>query len=100
MISRCIFRMTDNLGIAFRELKDIGLYPSVGMKRPQAHLSVNFGQKPFAFDIDSLVAVRAPKLLQLVHHLQMNRMRKRTLSEISIQQTRRSFILVLRRECY
>ena len=34
------------------------LYPSVGMKRPQAHLSVNFGQKPFAFDIDSMMAVR------------------------------------------
>ena len=33
------------------------MYPSVGMKRPQAHLSVNFGQKPFTFDIDSLVAV-------------------------------------------
>lgn len=49
------------LGVAFRDLKDIGLYPSVGMKRPQAHLSVNFGQKPFAFDIDGLVAVRLQK---------------------------------------
>jgi len=28
------------------------------MKRPQAHLSVNFGQKPFVFDIDGMVAVR------------------------------------------
>lgn len=45
-------------GVAFRDLKSIDLYPSVGMKRPQAHLNVNFGQKPFAFDIDSFVAVR------------------------------------------
>ena len=34
------------------------LYPSVGMKRPQAHLSANFGQRPFAFDIGSMMAVR------------------------------------------
>ena len=27
------------------------------MKRPQAHLSVNFGQRPFVFDIDSMMAV-------------------------------------------
>lgn len=28
------------------------------MKRPQAHLSVNFGQKPFVFDIDDMMKVR------------------------------------------
>lgn len=50
-------------GVAFRELKNIDLYPSVGMKRPQAHLNVNFGQKPFVFDIDGFVAVRIPKSL-------------------------------------
>ena len=33
------------------------------MKRPQAHLSVNFGQRPFAFDIDSMMAVRTGHLL-------------------------------------
>ena len=27
------------------------------MKRPHAHLSVNFGQRPFVFDIDGMVAV-------------------------------------------
>lgn len=42
-------------GNAFRDLKDVNLYPSVGMKRPQAHLSVNFGQKPFVFDIDGMM---------------------------------------------
>ena len=44
-------------GLAFRDLKDVVLYPSVGMRRPQAHLSVNFGQRPFVFDIDNLMNV-------------------------------------------
>lgn len=45
-------------GNAFRDLRDVKVYPSVGMKRPHAHLSVNFGQKPFMFDIDRMVSVR------------------------------------------
>ena len=46
-------------GNAFRELVGlVKVYPSVGMKRPHAHLSVNFGQKPFMFDIDRMVSVR------------------------------------------
>lgn len=46
-------------GNAFRELAGlVKVYPSVGMKRPHAHLSVNFGQKPFMFDIDRMVSVR------------------------------------------
>lgn len=44
-------------GYAFKDLKGVNLYPSVGMKRPLAHLSVNFGQKPFTFDIDGMMAV-------------------------------------------
>ena len=27
------------------------------MRRPQAHLSVNFGQRPFVFDIDGMMRV-------------------------------------------
>ncbi len=44
-------------GIAFKELKNVELYPSVGMKRPGEHLRVNFGQTPFVFDIDGIMAV-------------------------------------------
>lgn len=34
------------------------LYPSVGMKKqPNVHISVNFGQQPFMFDIDGMVKV-------------------------------------------
>ncbi|KAL8722226.1 MAG: hypothetical protein Q9225_001271 [Loekoesia sp. 1 TL-2023] len=42
-------------GTAFRDLKEINVYPSVGMKRPQAHMTVNFGQRPFIFDIDEMM---------------------------------------------
>ena len=45
-------------GNAFRDLRDVKVYPSVGMKRPHAHLSVNFGQKPFMYEIDRMVSVR------------------------------------------
>ena len=45
------------IGTAFKDLKDIKLYPSVGAKRPGAQLRVNFGQTPFLFDIDGMMAV-------------------------------------------
>lgn len=44
-------------GTAFREIKDINVYPSVGMRRLQAQLTVNFGQRPFVFDIDGMMRV-------------------------------------------
>lgn len=46
------------LGKAFEGVKPgIALYPSVGMKKPNEHLSVNFGQRPFVFDIDNMIEV-------------------------------------------
>ncbi|KAL9041636.1 MAG: hypothetical protein Q9180_001153 [Flavoplaca navasiana] len=42
-------------GNAFRDLKDINVYPSVGMNSPHAQLTVNFGQRPFVFDIDDMI---------------------------------------------
>ena len=47
----------DFLDNAFKDLRDIKLFPSIGMKRPHAHLSVNFGQKPFVFNIDGMMSV-------------------------------------------
>ncbi|DAA79787.1 TPA_exp: putative Ran-binding protein (RanBP10) [Trichophyton benhamiae CBS 112371] len=45
------------LGNAFRDLKPAKLYPCVGMrKQPGAHVKANFGQFPFIFDIDSMMA--------------------------------------------
>lgn len=47
-----------NTGNAFHELRNVKLYPSVGMKKlPPVHLKANFGQEPFVFDIDSMVRV-------------------------------------------
>ncbi|KAF7585521.1 Ran-binding protein 9 [Aspergillus hancockii] len=44
------------LGDAFRELRNVKVYPSVGMKKqPPVHLAANFGQYPFMFDIDGMV---------------------------------------------
>lgn len=44
------------LGNAFHELRNVKLYPSVGMKKqPPVHLKANFGQEPFMFDIDGMV---------------------------------------------
>lgn len=46
-------------GTAFRDLKDVNVYPCIGMKRPQAQMTVNFGQRPFVFDIDEMMRVSA-----------------------------------------
>lgn len=47
-----------NTGNAFHELRNVKLYPSVGMKKqPPVHLKANFGQEPFMFDIDGMVKV-------------------------------------------
>ncbi|CAE7219577.1 hypothetical protein PTNB73_09874 [Pyrenophora teres f. teres] len=44
------------LGTAFRDLKpNMPYYPTVGMKKPGETVQVNFGQEPFAFDIDKMV---------------------------------------------
>lgn len=45
------------LDTAFRDIKETELYPSVGMKKPHAHLVANFGQRPFCFDIDTYMEV-------------------------------------------
>ncbi|RDW62743.1 hypothetical protein BP5796_11045 [Coleophoma crateriformis] len=45
----------DHLGTAFRDIKG-KLYPSVGMKKSGEHIRVNFGQSPFVFDIDGMMA--------------------------------------------
>lgn len=54
-------------GNAFRDLRDVKVYPSVGMKRPHAHLSVNFGQRPFMFDIDRMVSRERQSIIDEVN---------------------------------
>ncbi|PVI08390.1 Ran-binding protein-like protein [Periconia macrospinosa] len=44
------------LDTAFRDLKPgVQYYPTVGMKKQNEMLKANFGQEPFAFDIDKMV---------------------------------------------
>ncbi|KAL4743042.1 hypothetical protein BDV11DRAFT_202260 [Aspergillus similis] len=44
------------LGNAFKELRNLKVFPSVGVKKnPPVHISANFGQQPFMFDIDGMV---------------------------------------------
>lgn len=45
------------IGSAFRDIRGANLYPSIGMKKLGEHIRVNFGQTPFVFDIDGMVAV-------------------------------------------
>jgi len=43
------------LGTAFRDLKpNMQYFPTVGMKKPNETVRANFGQEPFAFDIDKM----------------------------------------------
>ncbi|MCJ1476409.1 hypothetical protein MMC13_005075 [Lambiella insularis] len=56
-------------GNAFRDLKDIKLFPSVGAKRPGAQLMVNFGQRPFVFDIDGMVAREKANIMSSINSI-------------------------------
>ena len=45
-----------NLGVAFRELKDLRAFPAIGLKKHAGTIvTVNFGQLPFVYDIDKYV---------------------------------------------
>ncbi|KAK5134671.1 hypothetical protein LTR08_006186 [Meristemomyces frigidus] len=43
------------LGVAFTGMRNHGLYPSIGIKKPGEHLRVNFGRTPFVFDITRMM---------------------------------------------
>lgn len=46
-----------DLGCAFRDIRTTKPFPSVGMKKHTgASISVNFGRRPFVFDIDAMMA--------------------------------------------
>ena len=46
-----------DLGCAFREIRNLKPFPCIGMKKHTgAWIKVNFGQRPFLFDIDGMMA--------------------------------------------
>lgn len=71
-------------GYAFKDIRDIKLYPSIGMKRPQAHVDVNFGQRPFNFDIDGHVNVPISSTIDLPQQLTLLRTRKQAYRRTSV----------------
>jgi hypothetical protein len=59
------------------------LYPSVGMKKNNEHLRVNFGSAPFVFDIDSLMEVSFSLHLDHNQADQMQNQRNRVKADIN-----------------
>lgn len=59
-ISRSIFftKNGESLGEQFKGFKGDELFPALGINSPGANISVNFGQKPFIYNINSYVNVR------------------------------------------
>lgn len=44
-------------GVAFQDVANGRLYPSISMKRAGEHILVNFGQTPFVYNIDDMMRV-------------------------------------------
>jgi len=61
------------------------LYPSVGMKKNNEHLRVNFGSAPFVFDIDSMMEVSI--LPHLSHDIANQVQKQRTRVKADINKT-------------
>ena len=53
------------VGTAFKDLKpNMHYYPSIAMKKPNEMLRANFGQEPFAFDIDTMMQKEKDRIQQ------------------------------------
>ncbi|KAI1389703.1 SPRY domain-containing protein [Hypoxylon trugodes] len=74
-----------NYKTAFRDIKG-DLYPTVGMKKAGEHISVNFGQKPFAFGIDSLVTGEQAKINAAIRRTNIERLVSPPLGETELIQ--------------
>ncbi|CAI2180117.1 12365_t:CDS:2 [Funneliformis geosporum] len=48
-----LYTTNDVIGVAFDDILGGNLYPIFGMRNPRARIEVNFGQKPFVFDIET-----------------------------------------------
>ncbi|KAB5554491.1 CTLH/CRA C-terminal to lish motif domain-containing protein [Coniochaeta sp. 2T2.1] len=57
-------------GIAFRDntIREgkTQFYPTIGLKKPGDHVSANFGQNPFVFDIDGYVKMEKQKIWEKI----------------------------------
>jgi len=53
------------LGTAFEEAK-LPLYPTIGLHSKNEHVTVNFGDRPFIFDIEAMIAEERQKMQEAV----------------------------------
>lgn len=57
-----------NLGIAFPDLPNVPLYPTVGLQTPGEEVEANFGMEPFCYDIEQdIIALRKKISEQIVN---------------------------------
>ncbi|KAM9963793.1 hypothetical protein ACTFIW_007047 [Dictyostelium discoideum] len=54
------------LGEATKEIKGLSLYPCVGLRTPGESLEANFGQRPFAFDVDQLFKEEKQRVIKTI----------------------------------
>lgn len=59
-------RNGERLGVAFRGILTEPLYPTVGLRTPGEVVEANFGQRPFCFDIASLIEEEKRALMQTI----------------------------------
>ncbi|CAI5537464.1 unnamed protein product [Closterium sp. Naga37s-1] len=60
-----------SLGPAFRDVKD-ELFPTVGLHSPNERVEVNFGQKPFLFDVQGMVMDERAKVQRAIDRIPLS----------------------------
>lgn len=60
-----------NLGVAFRDVKGLVLYPTVGLRTPGEKVEANFGSKPFVFDLEELQKALKMKTLWTIDAIEI-----------------------------
>ncbi|KAK9806165.1 hypothetical protein WJX72_003712 [[Myrmecia] bisecta] len=60
-----------HLGLAFREIVTVPLYPTIGLHSKNERVTVNFGQHPFKFDLEGLVQEEVESQHRAVHSTPM-----------------------------
>ena len=60
-----------DLGVAFRDVREERLYPTVGMRTPDEEVLANFGSNSFRTNVEMLRAEAAEKVHSAIEHTQL-----------------------------
>ena len=60
-----------DLGVAFRDVREERLYPTVGMRTPDEEVLANFGSNSFRTNIEMLRAEAAERVHSAIEHTQL-----------------------------